>query len=515
MYKILIVDDEQVEREGLQAILSKGFPSFSFMQAKNGAMAIEAARDFAPELILMDIKMPGMSGLEAVERIKAGQPRIKVVMVTAYDSFDFARQALKLGVKDYLLKPSKASEIIATIAGEIREIESERSAEEEQRKQKDTIRKMLPVVEADVVTQLLFDHVHEVHLDDMMRLLGRGMTHEAFVLLVTLGGGGSEEAFYAAVKDKMRITESGWAGAMSGRHIPLIVFRAAGISFRAQASQMVQQLLHLPFRHSGNEIFIGVGNPYELLDNIRLSYQEALISSSDTMLPSRHRFYCDLPVIDELNEALRSTLAENRLIDNIRLDRWDQVKSSVMELISVYESKGAPLVQAQQRVSEALWVASRVLLEMGIETEKPVFSMQVQEFRQLRAECDCLLEKLRNTAASHRNRMEPDVIHEIKQYIIAHSQEDISLESIAGQVNLSPYYISRMFKEQLGVNYIDFLTECRIEKAKKRMLNPKLSMKEIAYDVGYNDPNYFSKVFKKMCGVSPTDYRRAALGKKI
>lgn len=128
MLKLLIVDDEQVEREGLQAILQKGFPSCQFMQAKNGARAIETASEWQPDLILMDIKMPGVNGIEAIEKISVFLPSAKFIMVTAYDTFDYARQAIKLGVKDYLLKPSKASEITTTIGKVIEEIMREKAS---------------------------------------------------------------------------------------------------------------------------------------------------------------------------------------------------------------------------------------------------------------------------------------------------------------------------------------------------------------------------------------------------
>lgn len=121
---------------------------------------------------------------------------------------------------------------------------------------------------------------------------------------------------------------------------------------------------------------------------------------------------------------------------------------------------------------------------------------------------------MRTSYEEHYEQLEADTIHQIKQYIVKHSHEDISLEALGRKVGLSPIYISKMFKEKLGINYIDFLTECRIEKAKKLMADPEKSLKEITFEVGYHEPNYFSKVFKKMVALSPTEYRRAVLGRK-
>lgn len=512
--KLLIVDDEQVERDGLEAILRDGFPDHVIRKARNGKKAVEIVREFTPDLILMDIKMPGMNGLEAVEIIRSDYPNTKFIMVTAYDTFDFARKALQLGVEDYLLKPSKAGEIIDTVSRVLKQIEQKRSELEERTYEKATLKKVMPVVEADVVTQLLFDHVHEIHLDEMMGLLGGEMTREAFVMLIAIGSSASPDRLYSAIKEKMRQLQSGWVGAMSGRQVPIIVFRETGKSYRSQAASMVQHLLTLEQRVPGTECFVGIGNAYEGLDHIRLSYQEALISSVDTSLPSKHRFYMDLPALIERKSDLPAQQLEKQFVDQIRLGQWERVRHTVAEIIERHENNGASLVQAQQTVMEALWVISRVLLEMGVETDKPLFSYQAQDYRQLRTEAESLLNKQIKTIRAHQDRLEPDVVQQIKQYIIEHSQQDISLEMIAKRVDLSPYYISKMFKEQLGINYIDFLTECRLDKAKSLMSDPEMSLKEITFEVGYHDPNYFSKVFKKICGVSPTDYRKTMLAKK-
>ena len=133
-------------------------------------------------------------------------------------------------------------------------------------------------------------------------------------------------------------------------------------------------------------------------------------------------------------------------------------------------------------------------------------ALQARDYRQLRVETNHLLNHMKTVYKVHFERIEADKIHQIKQFIYDNSQKDISLDILAQRVDLSPIYISKMFKEKLGINYIDFLTDCRIEKAKKLLSNSESSLKEITFEIGYHDPNYFSKVFKKMCGVSPKDY---------
>jgi two-component system response regulator YesN len=512
MIKLLIVDDEQIEREGLQAILLKGFPELVIEQAKNGNVAVRMTEQFQPDLILMDIKMPGMNGIEAVERIGMEHPGIKFVMVTAYDTFEYARKAIKLGVKDYLLKPSKASEILATVGRVLKQIEEERLSLETNRLQQHALQKAMPLVETDVVTQLLFDHVHEVHLDELVGLLGIRTTNEKFAMIVLLPPG--SESFYSQIKEKIRHSGSGWVGALYGRQIPIIVFREPERSFRSQAMSLAAELLSVAKSDVGTGWFVGIGNACGSLDQIRQSYQEALIASMDPTLPVKYRFYADTPVLGVARGGQPVKQREKLFFDQIRLGQWEQVRTDFMDFIRSYENEGANLLQTQQRVLELFWIASRVMNEMGIDTDTPLYSFQAQDYRQLRAESGFLLDRMRQSHVEHYERLEPDTIQQIKQYIVEHSHEDITLDAIGKRVGLSPFYISKMFKEQLGVNYIDFLTECRIDKAKKLMGDPEKSLKEITFEIGYHDPNYFSKVFKKMCDVSPTEYRKTLLGKK-
>ncbi|WP_026293683.1 response regulator [Saccharibacillus kuerlensis] len=512
MTKLLIVDDEQVGREGLQAILQKGFPELTVEQAKNGKMAVELADSFRPDLILMDIKMPGMDGLEAAEAISGKYPGIKIVMVTAYDTFDYARRALKLGVKDYLLKPSKATEIKKTVGAILEQIGMESRERERSRLREDALERVMPVIETDIVTQLLFDHVHEVHSDELLSWLGVDTGGEVFALSVLMPEG--EEKAYATIRDLIRREKAGWVGALYGRQIPIIAFRDQARSYRSQATELARGLLEAAGGHSREGWFVGVGNLCHSLMQVRQSYREALLATPDPTQPVRYRLYTDKPESGAANSILDypDKRWERHFFEQIRVGEWDGIRAETLDFLRRCENEGADRLEAQQRVSERLWIASRVLAEMGVEIGTPTFSFQAQDYRQLRAESGSILDRIKQAYAEHLERIKPDTVRRIKQYIAEHSHEDISLEAIGERFELSPFYISKLFKEQVGVNYIDFLTQCRIDKAKKLMSDPARSLKEITFEVGYHDPNYFSKVFKKMCEISPTEYRKALLG---
>ncbi|WP_043930530.1 response regulator [Bacillus sp. EB01] len=512
MMKLLIVDDEQIEREGLRAILQKAFPDILIEEAKNGSTAIALADEFHPDLILMDIKMPGMSGLEAIAAIKENQPHIKFVMVTAFDMFEYARQAIKLGVKDYLLKPSKATEITTTVGRVLQECKSEKHSLESRKIQDAAMQKALALVETDVVTQLLFDHVHEVHINMLVEMLDIRSANQSFIMLVILPE--EPESYYSMVKEKVRKAHSGWVGAMYSHQIPIIVFRKQDVSFRSQAASLARDILSLSNSSLSKDWFIGIGNVCDSLDQIRQSYQESLIASMDRTIPARHRFYMDTPILGGDGNRQHDKQKQKQFFDQVRLGEWGQVRQGVMEVIQSCENDGVNLLQAQQRVLELLWLTTRLMDEIGIEVETPIYSAQAQDYRHLRSETSYLLEKIRQKHAENYEKKDTDSILKIKHYIIEHSHEDISLEALGNKVGLSPIYISKIFKEKLGVNYIDFLTECRIEKAKKLLNDLEKSIKEITFEVGYHEPNYFSKVFKKATGTSPKEYRTSLFGNK-
>lgn len=511
--KLLIVDDEPIERQAMQAILLKAFPEIEIRQAKNGKIAIELVGEWKPDIVFMDILMPGLTGLETIASIQEkGSTNIQFVMVTAFETFEYAKQALKLGVKDYLLKPSKASEIVDALAKILEKLKQQQQWGHPLIQDQQAIEKALTLVETDVVTQLLFDHVHEVHIDMLMEMLEIQPTDEKFVMVIIVPN--STELYYSSIKEKLRTVGGLWMGAMYGRQLPVIVFRDDTVSFRSQAVNLANQILDLAREKNDKGWFIGFGNICYTLDDIRQSYQESLIATMDSSYRNAYRFYADVPKLVTDSGAHSLKQDEKKFFDWIRKGEWESIEQVSLSLLDQHEGLGVDVLVAQQRLQELLWVTSRVMEEIGIESEVLYYSMQPKDYRMLKKETAQFITLMKNAYLFHSNRVEEDKVHQIKQYIMDHSHEDISLETLASKVDLSPIYISKTFKEKLGVNYIDFLTECRIENTKKLLADSALSLKEITFEVGYHDPNYFSKVFKKMCGISPSDYRKSIAGVK-
>ncbi|WNR42334.1 response regulator [Paenibacillus roseipurpureus] len=517
MIRVLIVDDEPIERMALQKIIEEGFTEVEVVgQASNGREAIEAAARLQPDLITMDIKMPGINGLQAIEQIKATNERIKFIMVTAFDTFEFAQQAIRLGVYDYMLKPSRISVVLDTISRVVEEMKHLQLEEAHRNHEKEKLRKMTPLLEADLVEQLLFTEMPAQILHEMIDLIGLPPAGDGFVMTLVFSEFGEQEeeqpdldAVYAHVKNQLQMyAQPYWIGKMSGHQIPLIVFLDGELTPRAQAIGLARRLLQsmngIWDRH---RLFIGIGGVCRDMRDMRKSYHEALLASMDVSLPARYCLYEDVSRQDIQSVGGHTLEMEKGVLEAARCGNMDGASDILMKMIDVSEGFGQGIAMAQQRIFEVLIIVSRMLEDMGMVVNKPYFPYPPTSYKQLKAESHLLIHQLVDMG----DAVETDLLQTMKAYIQAHAHEDLSLERLAATVNRNPFYVSKLFKEHFGMNYIDFLTEHRIETAKGLMQETEMSLKEITYEVGYNDPNYFSRVFKKLVGLSPTDYRKMLL----
>ena len=205
----------------------------------------------------------------------------------------------------------------------------------------------------------------------LVEMLAIRSTYEKFVVVVLL----PEEAehYYVPIKEKVREMGDAWVGALYGRQLPIIVFRDQEKSFRSQAITLAKAILSLDKEQMSSDWFIGIGQVYESLDEIRQSYQEALIATMDTTLAVKSRFYSDVPALSLETDNQVIKQQQKDFFDQIRLGDWVSIRSGVLDLIQQHENEGNSLVYTQQRMLELLWIANRVMDEMGMETECPIF----------------------------------------------------------------------------------------------------------------------------------------------
>lgn len=519
MYKLLIVDDEQIEREALRLVVERFLPEVSVVgEAENGRVAVEMAERLQPDVITMDIKMPGMDGIEAVRLIGQCQSDIRMIMVSAFDTFEYARQVMLSGVKEYLLKPWKKQQIIESLSRVLDEIKEQKAEKHKQETLESKVQLAMPAIEAKWVSAILSDNVQNNPLTEWSEILGvkPGMCYSAvFTFTYPDGEAGpkDKQQMHSWVKRKCKERERCLVGPMSGNKIPVFVLPNAednkdNFSMKSKAIQFARQIVNA-FEHRFRtvRIFAGIGTGYTSLEGLVDSYHEALSASRNTDVPSRLVYYDNsqaavdsvyqFPV--EIEEQLLAAIRRGNTDNSLAL--FDKYMKETIHLANYN------MEQVRHDLRKLFFVIKNMLDELGIHSAVESFPNSLHSEQHIRDQAKRQLKQVLEQVRLWYLSDTAGVLQKIKEYIADHYSKDLMMEEVAEHVGLSPYYFGKLFKEQCGLTYIDYLTKLRIEKAKELILDPNRSLKEICISVGYRDPNYFSRVFKKAVGMSPSEFR--------
>ena len=394
-YKVLVADDEYIIRRGIISFLRQYSDFELAAEAEDGEMALELAKDISPDVYFVDINMPFLNGLQFIKSLREINSRAVVVIITGYDRFEYAREALKLGVFEYLLKPlmeGPFDEMIQRVRERLKREESE-----------------------------------DKYLDWAKSMLAQNRTY---------------------------LASNFWQRALEGHYTKEEI---------RERSQYLNLLLPEPFTVTV------VSLEYQKMEDVKSTWNEDLL------------FFVAENIANEMFHGLENPN-------------------------SCQDRHGNLVVISKTVAPEAAEEQTEAYCNM-LESHLPVRSMVMQG----NGDDYGTLAETYETAVSRLKELETgsSVIKDVKLYIEDnYSREDFSFQDAAGHVNLSIPHLSRMFRREMGVTFIDYLTSVRIRKAIELLHSGELKIYEIAGLSGYANQHYFSNVFKKNLGVSPAEYRR-------
>lgn len=517
-YRLLICEDESLEREVISIIISRArLPLEIVGEAENGLEAVRKARETKPDIILMDIKMPGLDGLSAAAQIREKDGKCKIIIITAYDEFDYAQEALRLGAVDYLLKPVRPEELVTVMQKVINALDKEKEKANKEQELRESIKKAAKFLRAGFFSGLLLGAFeNEKVIEVQAEILGLKQIPRGILVIepdVDVSDTTSEFDRY----EVYRVVEQVMSPYENSIVLLLGEDIVVGTDLQRDLKELGENLRCAVEETLECTVTIGIGKISSGGDLPHLFKEAQLAARLGKFFLGGNR----VVVLDEMEDLLHhhggyDFEKEQKLLEQVRLGQRAEAAKTLEELLQEMLSFGYnSITLCQMRLAEILVLVWRAAKQAGY-IGKNDFHLQYSYLQrlgrcqtpaELRQWCKNLLEDI--LVSQDKGHTPKALIRQIIKYIHDNYAKELSLQDIARQIYLSPDYFSRLFKKEVGCTYAEYLTKVRVETAKSLLSNPGLSIAEVARKVGYHDPNYFSRVFRKVVGVSPSDYRQA------
>ena len=536
MYKLLVADDEDLDRK-LVRLMLEGNTQFEIIgEAKDGLAAVSQAKELEPDLILMDIRMPNKNGLDAAKEIKS-LSQAKIIFLTAHDDFEYAKEAIRGKASAYLLKPIDQDELLKTLTQAARELEAETQQEQRLAQLKYELETNLDVIRTrffnDLLEGSLSETIHD-HFKERLSLLNLALIPNTVVVFKLADLSKQVKAPYIMYElsrheiwnDLVNNLKKFFAN-------NLLLSDSCGSNYRVAAGPITGETRH-------NELLrllsalqeelqakyalsfsAGIGGVCPSVLEIAKSYEEAMIALS-SFDSGEDTIICYEDLGEKGNAISYPSYLEQQLLLAIRSGNLEKSLKLSGRFLSFFVDK-VELDMGKMLASEIILKATRLLTTSGIKKSNKVEEqltmtrelMEIANWVQLTAWLRKQIQQLVGTVISVRGTRKYIIIEKAQRFLEEHFAEELTLDKAANYLGISPCYFSTIFKEVTGTSFSDQLMHLRMEKAKELLKDPNFVVSEVGYKVGFNDPAYFSRAFKRIVGFSPTFYRGSNLNSSL
>lgn len=542
MLKIFLAEDEVIVRETIKRMIPWEDLGFELVgEAADGEMALPLLLRQKPDLLITDIKMPFMDGLTLAKVAKKEIPGLKVVILSGYDDFSYAKQAINIGVEDYLLKPITKNALIERLT----EIRSRYEHEKTQKEYYEKFHREMQAYEKnssrDFFEALVSGSMDMMEIYRRSEKLGLDIVAEAYnVLIFTMNCeedfSGQREGYSEWEAESLELLEEFFSENTSAMLFHCNIF-SYGVLIKGQKETIgentrscvseIQRILDR--KEQKRQWFVAAGEPVERLSQIQKSYYSASRAFSQRYLYDENILYYDemasmekknvteddstyLQKVDvnALNPAILQKFLSNGLLEeteNFVKDYFYAIGQEPLEslvfrnyvtlnvrfsVMSFLKEIGCDTRTLEQEDTEDVLSESSKSLENAIAYAEKIISQAIA---------------LRDQNSGNKNR---SILKTAVDFIDSHyMEEDMSLNKAANAANVSANHFSALFSQNMGQTFIEYLTNLRMNKAKEYLRCTSMRSSEIAGEIGYKDAHYFSYLFKKTQGMTPSDYRKA------
>lgn len=534
--KVFLVEDEMVIRRGIKNSIDWEKEGYIFCgEASDGELAYPMIIKEKPDILITDIRMPFMDGLELCKLVKKELPNIKILILSGYDEFDYAKEAIRLGVIEYLLKPISSGKLLEALNGVSESIRREKEDKDLVRKYMEEMRENTEHEKQKFFEQMIAGNLSMADALETGKKYEMNLSAGMYNLLLfrfTLGEENRKsgellgEAEYAIEKLTERLEYvfefqrgvEGWA-------FLLMADNEEQMSERVK--ELSKDLEEIMKNYSTIAYFGGIGQPVARLRELEESFREAerALAARFTMELNRIISVEDIRMaqnVDTLDDIEITSFGE---IEKTRtmLEKFlnNGAEDEIDEFVDVYinelpEENLKSVLMRQYIIMDAYIVMMSFCEKIeGIEGEMQAQSEELknsmktsQTLEEIKNYIRMLLKKIIGVRDTISGRRYSDIIEIAKDQIRkTYMSDEISLNTIAAEVGMSPSYFSSIFSKEMGKTFVEYLTEIRMDRAKELLMCSSMKTSEIGYEVGYKDPHYFSYIFKKTQNCTPKEFR--------
>ena len=534
--KVFLVEDEMVIRRGIKNSIDWEKEGCIFCgEASDGELAYPMIIKEKPDILITDIRMPFMDGLELCKLVKKELPDIKILILSGYDEFDYAKEAIRLGVTEYLLKPISSGKLLEALNGVSESIRREKEDKDLVHKYMEEMRENTEHEKQKFFEQMIAGNLSMADVLETGKKYEMNLSAGMYNLLLfrfTLGEENRKsgellgEAEYAIEKLTERLEYvfefqrgvEGWA-------FLLMADNEEQMSERVK--ELSKDLEEIMKNYSTIAYFGGIGQPVARLRELERSFREAerALAARFTMELNRIisvediRMAQNVDTLDDIEITSFGEIEKTRTMLEKFLNNGaeDEIDEFVDVYISELPEENLKSVLMRQYIIMDAYIVMMSFCEKieGIEGEMQAQSEElknsmktIQTLEEIKNYIRMLLKKIIGVRDTISGRRYSDIIEIAKDQIRkTYMSDEISLNTIAAEVGMSPSYFSSIFSKEMGKTFVEYLTEIRMDRAKELLMCSSMKTSEIGYEVGYKDPHYFSYIFKKTQNCTPKEFR--------
>ena len=520
LYRVLLVDDEEDIREGISRKMDWLGLGFSLVgEAANGQDALELAESLRPDVILTDIKMPFMDGLELCRILTDRLPAARFVVFSGFDAFEYAKQAIQMNVVEYILKPINADELSAVLRRLKDQLDQERAERRNVELLRSRYTENLPVLRELFYANLLDGHIEPGTERERAARLDIDLQGEEWAVGLAYIGSDRRDALSTLSVQKLleeSLTADRCRLTLYNDWVAVIVSLTESFTIY-DLIRVLDRVCTLAASYLGLTLTVGVGAPCKELSGMARSAAEARTALEYRSMVGRGQVIYIGDLEPDGGQVLTFEEADERtLTAAVRLGSEQEVRDAAAALAGKIREANPSAGQYNLFLMELVTHLMKMTRRSGVGVEEVFgtgFSLPIQDsalpsLEELEDWCAERYLRLRTLIRRRQTDSAGQTVETAKEYIRQHyAESDLSVEKLCAYLHLSSTYFSTLFKRETGTSFTAYVTTVRMEAAAEAIRGTEEKTYLIAQRCGHEDPNYFSYVFKRHFGVTPTKYR--------